>query len=81
MNCAHLNRAPQVGLPDLGQLRRSRWTVGVRTPEAQPEVRARFAEEWQAAGAPAIWARMEAEAALEALLITTPSPSRSEAPR
>jgi predicted dehydrogenase len=57
------------------------WTVGVRTPEAQTEVRARFAEEWQAAGAPASWARMEAEAALEALLITTPSPSWSEAPR
>ena len=50
-----------------------------RTPEAQAEVRRRFAEVWEAAGAPEGWARMEASAALEVLLVNGPAPLLSEA--
>jgi len=53
--------------------------VEARTPEAQAEVRRRFAEVWEAAGAPEGWARMEASAALEVLLVNGPAPLLSEA--
>jgi hypothetical protein len=49
--------------------------IGARSPEAQSEVRTRFAQVWQSAGAPDGWARMEASAALESLLAHGPSPA------
>ncbi len=54
------------------------WRVGARTPEEQAAVRGRFAQVWQEAGAPEGWARMEAGAALEALLANGPAPAWNE---
>jgi hypothetical protein len=56
------------------------WVVGARTPEAQASIRDRFAQVWKSAGAPEGWARVEASAALEALMVNGPSPAWSADP-
>jgi hypothetical protein len=48
------------------------WVVGARSPEEQEAVRVRIVAEWVSAGAPAGWARSEADAGLEALLVAGP---------
>lgn len=48
------------------------WVVGARTPEDQEAVRVRLVAEWVSAGAPAGWARSEADAGLESLLVAGP---------
>ena len=51
------------------------WGVSARTPEDQEALRGRVIAEWVSAGAPPGWARMEASAALEALLVAGRHPS------
>lgn len=52
------------------------WVVGARTAEEQEAVRLRLVAEWLSAGAPAGWARSEADAALESLLVAGPQTNR-----
>lgn len=54
--------------------------LGARTPEGQAAIRHRCAEFWKWAGAPEGWARVEASAALEALLASGPTAAWADAP-
>ena len=56
------------------------FVLGARTPEGQAAIRDRCAEFWKWAGAPEGWARVEASAALEALLAGGPSAAWTDAP-
>ncbi|HET8722956.1 MAG TPA: hypothetical protein VFM53_02050 [Anaeromyxobacteraceae bacterium] len=55
------------------------FVLGARTPEVQAAIRDRCAEFWKWAGAPEGWARVEASAALEALLAHGPTAAWTDA--
>ncbi|HQR30562.1 MAG TPA: hypothetical protein PLL32_09135 [Anaeromyxobacteraceae bacterium] len=55
------------------------FVLGARTPDLQSAIRDRCAEFWKWAGAPEGWARVEASAALEALLAHGPSATWADA--